>query len=198
MMDADRISRSMVYQVKQEALSWTGGQASRTIGSGGNLNTTRPDRIESAYWRDSANQDHPLHVLSAREQYDNLTVKSTQTDFPEYLFYDSAYPLGVLYLYCVPSATATLLLNSWQQLQTFADTATALALPPGYEDYIVSNLALRLAPEYPGTVVTQELRDFARTSKAAVKMNNLPAMISRTDSALLGRTQRSAGSILNG
>lgn len=191
MLDSWRIERLMVYQIKQEALSWTGGQTSRTIGSGGNFNTTRPDRIVSAFSRDSNNFDRPISVYSQREQYDAVPLKSTQTDLPTDLFYDPAYPLGVLYMKPVPSATITLLLNSWQQLQSFADTTTALALPPGYENAIVYNLAVDLAPEYKKEA-SETVKRRAAQYKAAVKSNNMPTLVSELDAGIVaaGRTGR--------
>jgi hypothetical protein len=198
MMDAWRIERLMVYQVKQGSHSWASGNASRTIGTGGNFDTTRPDRIESAFLRDSNSLDHPLTVLTEREQYDAITQKSDASTLPDWLFYDPAYPLGTLYLHPKPSANLTLLLNSWQILQSFDDTAESLALPPGYENAIVFNLACDLGPEYDITVPPWVVKRAAQY-KAAVKTNNAPSMVARLDSgiAFAGRIAgRAAGNIL--
>lgn len=202
-LDSWRIRRLFVYQIKQEAFTWPIGQASRTIGgvtadgvlaSEGNFTTVRPDRIESAFVRDSNNQDYPLTLYTQREQYDAVPVKSTQSTLPQYLFYDPAYPFGVLYMKSVPSSAITLLLNSWQQLQTFADTATNLALPPGYENAIVFNLAVDLAPEYgkePSPTVAKRAVEYA----AAVKSNNVPLMVAQLDPGIAnaGRIGRRGG-----
>lgn len=120
MLDAWQIERLMVYQVVQTSHTWPAVTTSRTIGSGGNFAVQRPVRIESASVRDSSNQDYDITVLQDRKEYDSIAVKSTGSTLPEYLFYDPAYPLGVIYLYPVPSAQLTLKLNTWQTLQSFS------------------------------------------------------------------------------
>lgn len=180
MLDAFAIERLMVYQIVQATNSWASSTASKTIGSGGTINVTRPNRIVSAYIRDSSSIDHPLEILRNREEYDSFSSKTTTNTLPYYLFYDTAYPLGTIYLYPIPSATVTLLYNTWQVLQSFAATSTDLALPPGYQEMIETNLTFRLAPRY-GKKVLPEVIMLARESKARIARLNAPETVMKMD-----------------
>lgn len=187
MLDSWQIERLMVYQIVQGSYSWASATTSRTIGSSGspNFSAQRPVRIDSAFIVDSNSQWYPLQVLTDRTQYDAIVIKSTTSTLPQYLFFDPVYPLGVLYLYPVPSSTVTLKLNTWQTLQSFTSLTTDLALPPGYQLAIEFNLPLYLAPEYgTGRKLDPQVMAIATTSKAAIKTINHPSMVAQLDSGV--------------
>ena len=174
MLDLWRTSSLSVYALRDETLTLTGA-ASYTIGTGGDLNTTRPVKIESAYERVS-DTDYPLRLASANAWY-QLAAKSTTSDVAEWLYYEPSYPLGTLYLY--PQATTgELHLVTWVPLTAFA-AADEVALPPGYQDAITYNLAVRLAPEY-GRPVTPELAAIARDAMSRLERVNFRPPIMST------------------
>jgi hypothetical protein len=182
MLDSWRLERLMVYQIVQGSYTWASSTTSRTIGSGGNFNASRPVRIESAFFRDSSSNDYELAVLRTREEYDSITIKSTTGTQPQWLFYDPAYPLGVLYAYPISTAQWTLLLNTWQSLQSFSALTTDLALPPGYERAIAYGLAMEIAPEYgSGQKMDPQVPLIAIQSKAAIKTVNQPSMVAQIE-----------------
>ena len=189
MLDSWKIERLFVYQIVQGSYTWPSSTTSRTIGSGGNFSATRPDRIQSAFVVDSNSNWYPVEVLAMREEYDSIVIKTTPSTIPQYLFYDPAYPLGVIYLWCVPSAELTLKLNTWQTLQSFAALTTSLSLPPGYERAIVYNLAVEYAPEF-GVRVPDDVKALATKATSNIKNLNAPQMISQVDAgvARLGLT----------
>jgi hypothetical protein len=85
------------------------GAQSYTVGTGGDFNVARPDRLEAAFVRQlipsGQNQiDFPLQILQAREDYNRIALKTMGT-LPQVIFYDSAYPLGVIYPWPVPQAS---------------------------------------------------------------------------------------------
>jgi len=100
LLDSWWTERLAVYQILQENFSLGSGVTSRTMGSSGNFNTTRPIKITGAFIRDSTT-DYPLRVAEDRSEYDNITDK-TVTGFPSLLFVDTAYPLLTLYFWPVP------------------------------------------------------------------------------------------------
>ena len=175
MLDYWAINKLLVYQIVQSQYTWPGATVSRTIGSGGNFNTARPSRIEDGtFFRDSSNIDYQVEIIRNREVYDRIVSKTDQSSFPSALFYDPAYPLGILKVYPIPSSSLTLFLNTWQVLQSFALLTTDLALPPGYQWMIEHNLAVHLEPIFslpcPDSVKTE-----AKASKATIeRLNNLP------------------------
>lgn len=175
MLDNWAAKRLMVYQIVQNSYSWASGNASRTIGSGGNFNGTRPVRIEDGtFFRDSGNNDYPVTILRDRASYDSLPGKSDQSEIPSHLYYDPAYPLGTIYAYPVPSATITLKLNHWQTLQSFAALTTDLSLPPGYRWAIENNLAIYLEPIFSVPVPASVVREAATAKADLMRVNNIP------------------------
>lgn len=184
MLDFWSIERLMVYQITENSFTWPSNTASRTIGSGGQIAVTRPTKIHSAYFRDSGSNDYPVMLIEEKEVYDSLTPKTTAGFYPDYLFCDYAYPLASLFVWGVPSAALTCVLKSWKQLQSFATLDTVLSLPPGYQDAIEYNLAVRTAP-LDGVTSLPDVKDIAAQTKRAIKGINLPAMVANLD---FGRT----------
>jgi hypothetical protein len=84
------------------------------------------------------------------------------------------------------------MLSSWSTeglmgFEVFAspiDLDTEIELPPGYEDAIIYNLSVRLAPEY-GKPMRADLVGLAMDSKANVKRSNMTPQIMEVDDALL-------------
>jgi hypothetical protein len=167
------------------------------MGSGGDLNTTRPTRIEDSCFIRYNSIDTPLQVLNF-EGFAAIVDKTTQSNIPQYLFPDMQNPLARLTFWPVPSsASAVAHIFSWKQLQQFAALTTALALPPGYEDLIAFNLAVRWAgPEF-GQKVPDEVKAFAVMSKANIKRINAPSPIMRSEAGVLTR-RWPAGNIYSG
>lgn len=121
------------------------GAASYTMGTGGDINTTRPIHIKSVYFT-SSGVDYPVDIVS-REEYEAITIKTNGSTYPYMVYPDYAYPLVTIYQYPVPSG-GTLHISSEKPLTAMSTTATALALPPGYERALRLNLAVELMPQY--------------------------------------------------
>ena len=171
MLDSMSVPGLYIYAQKEDIVSWTASQASRTIGASGNFNITRPTRIESAFYRDSSDNDYPIKILRSRQAYTEIVDKSTESTIPSYLYYEPAYPLGILYLYPVPSATAAIHLQSQEQLTQLTTLDTTLSIPPGYKDLLVAMLCARLAPEF-GVALPPEAQDIMRRASRAVRRAN--------------------------
>lgn len=128
------------------------GSLNYSIGTGGDLNYPRPDRVEAAFFRQTVgvpgNQvDYPLEILNSREDYNQIALKSMES-FPACLFYDSGYPLGYIYIWPVPTSTYEIHLSLKATLQTFATLNDDINLPPEYEEALRLNLAVRLRIKY--------------------------------------------------
>lgn len=166
MLDAWRTESLMVYALRDETLTITGA-SSYTIGSGGALNTVRPVKIESAYLRLSG-IDYPLHIAQAN-QWNLIADKSTTSSIPDWLYYETAFPLGKLWLYPIPDS-GVLHLSTWVPFSAFA-LADSVILPPGYEEAITYQLAMRIAPEY-GSQAAQEIAAMGAAAKKDIKRVN--------------------------
>ncbi len=188
LLDELSVDVGVIYAATLEGLALTVSKASYTIGIGAtatNFNTVRPTQILNAFIRDSGAIDHPVEIIGPGK-YQGLSSKTT-AGRPYYLHFVGTAPLGTVYLYPVPDAAETLYLDSLKPLADMTDLTATIALPPGYEAMLKSNLAVRLAPEYgrdPSKLVYQEAHD---TKKSIICIN----AASRVEPVNLGYGRRS-------
>lgn len=157
------ISNNVFASVK-ESVSLVSGQSEYTWGSGGDISTTRPNQVTGAYVLDSSGVTHPVDIIDERK-YRNISVKSTLSR-PFALYFYPNYPLSKLFLYPVPSTVETLYLDSYKpfvETGSFGLTTDTLVFPGYYEEPMIYNLAIRLAPEY-GKTVSEEVKSIAKSS----------------------------------
>lgn len=187
MMDSWTNERGMIFTVSQTSFALTTSQGSYTIGNGGNFNMTRPTEIvDPCFIRDTNNYDVPLDIIDV-EAYGNIRLKSTDGTWPTWLYYDKGFSgtsTATVYLYPEPAASLTLFINTLQPLGTFSTMSQNLVMPPGYQAAIESNFAVWSAPGF--IKVDQEIKDLARTTKAAIKSTNIPAPVMRLDYGVAG------------
>ena len=164
-----RNERLLVYAITQVTHTPTGA-ASYTIGpSGADITATRPVRIEDAFHNDGT-YDRPLEVLQLRGEYDRIPDKATQ-GLPAYVYYLPAMSNGTVYVYpCANSGT--LKLNVWTVLPDTIALSDTLALPPGYEEAIVQNLVMAIAPEYGYQPTALQVAG-SRAALANIKRSNI-------------------------
>jgi hypothetical protein len=153
-----------VFATIDESVTLTGGQASYSWGTSGNITTSRPHEILNAYITDTSGYDAPVDIIDMYS-YNQITSKTT-TGRPFEIYYKPSYPLGYIYLYPTPDVSYTLHLNT---LKPFTETSSfdlitsTFNFPPNYEEPIISNLAVRLAPQY-GKTISAELAAIAGNS----------------------------------
>lgn len=141
--------RILVFASVKESFALVPTQSLYTWGTGGNITTTRPHQILGGFVRDSSSIDHPVGIISDG-QYRNISSKAT-AGRPEYLFYHPLYPLGSIYVYPTPQDAETMWIESlkpFTETSSFSAVTDTLAFPSNYEEPLVYNLALRIAPEY--------------------------------------------------
>lgn len=175
--------RLMIYAVTKESLSITSGTGTYTIGSGGDLDTVRPQQLIDAYIRDSDDEDHPVDVTMSEKEYNAIEDK-TATGRPEHIYYSPEYPLGKIYFDLIPEDSETLILDSWKPITEFASLATEITLPKEYEKALRFNLAVDLAPEY-GFALDKTITQQAAFSKIVIEnLNASPIEPVKFDSAI--------------
>ncbi len=180
MLDSWSTSSILVPFRTQISHVLTGAQ-SYTIGSGGDINTTRPTYIDSAYVNHQG-IDYPVRVGRDRAEYDRIEDKSI-TGIPRIVYYEPSLPLGTLFIWYVGDASYTLKLNTRGQLTQFPDTSTDVDIAPGYKRAIVSNLAIEIAPMFEVSA-TAELVKKANESMAMIKRLNRQAPVMQYDSSI--------------
>lgn len=144
-------NRWLIYHLVDISFPSTAAQ-SYTVGNGGDFDVPRPDRIETAYARLTANSpnnpfDYPLALITSREDYSALTLKKLST-FPASVFYDSDWPLGHVYFWPIPSTQFELHIVLKETLSQFPALTTQINLPPEYTEALIWNLSARIRPLY--------------------------------------------------
>jgi hypothetical protein len=141
------------------------GQASYTIGTGGDLNVSRPNRIEHAFVRDSSGNDFGLNEIGLG-QYNDIQLK-TESGMPFDYYFENSTPLARVYLFPVPDLAYTLYMDAWYRFTRYVANDD-VTLPLGYEDAIVYNLAVRVASDF-GKVLAPNIERMAESSLSRLK-----------------------------
>lgn len=176
MLSQWQVKRWLVYHLVTVSLVSTGAQ-SYTVGPGGDFNVAvRPDRLEDAFFRQTVqsqpNQiDYPLDILPSREDYNRIALKKLST-FPEYAFYDSAFPLGSVYSWPIIQANIyELHITLKAVLGAFTTLTQTIILPPEYYAALEYNLSRRLRVAYQ-MPADPELNSLARDALNTIRGAN--------------------------
>lgn len=184
MLDADSTEDLMIYNNVQEVFNLVSGQQVYTIGVGGDFNTTRPIDITEIYMRDTNGNDLPVAMLSYAQYADILSKPITAT-IALSAWYNSGMPTSSITFWPVPAQTSyRAVIWSWKPLTAFTTLADSVILPPGYEDYIESNLAVRCCRAF-SRPVPPEIQLWADESKLKLKKLNIDVPILGFDSVLV-------------
>lgn len=201
MLDTWSTEHLTVFKNDEDTVTLTPGKVTYTIGAGGDINVTRPLRVTTVFTRitssGSGGIDYPCEEAS-NDQYLSIGLKSQPGPWPKYFFYNSTYPLGVLYLWPVPTMAGELHIWADGVFTQFANLTDVVSLPQGYVRAMKKNLALELAVEY-GKEPSRLLIEQARTSKAVIKaLNSSPQSPATYDAAITQSAHADAGWILTG
>lgn len=176
----------LVYNITENIFPFVPGQASYTLGIGGNFNIPRPVKIDLAYSRDSQGNDYKMGVTDSPDMYADIISKYTQSTFPTFLYDDGGFPLKTITFWPVPSdGSYSAVLWVWSSITSFANLADQVVLPPGYNLALEYNLAVLLAPKY-GRPVSEDLKSLAISSKAQLKRINYTIKEMNFDPAMTG------------
>lgn len=195
MMDSWSNESLTCYANLEQSANLIPGQYQYTVGTGGNFNMVRPiailDSPGSCYVLDNNGNRYNLEVVP-QDRW-NLIGNITQvnSNFPNTLFYDPQYPLGIINVYPVPNINWTLFWDSRLQLMEFPALTTVLTLPPGYYSAITDSLAVELWPYFKpdGAPPPQTLIVLASKSKGNVKRSNIKEVIANFDPEIIAKAQ---------
>lgn len=152
----------------------------------------RPQQILTAFIRDASGTDYPLEPMPA-EQYASISTKTTGAR-PSRYYVRKGWPLNRIIFDSAPVTGDTLhmevILPLAEVLPTTALT-TEINLPPGYENPLIFNLAINIAPEY-GKTPSQVVVARATDGLKKLKRSNYRPITSKTDRAV-SASQRGNG-----
>lgn len=181
--------RWLIYHLVNITKVSTGAQ-SYTVATGADFDTPRPDRIDYAILRQypTAAQpvDTPLRILNAMEDYQRIVVKLT-TGPAQAVFYDSAYPVGRLYVWPVSQASIYAhIISVKDQLTEFTSLSQSINLPNVYKPAMIYTLACWLRPAYQLAADPQVVA-LAMSSLAVIRGANAQIPVLRMPAAIMGR-----------
>jgi hypothetical protein len=169
------------------------GETSFTIGPTGDVVTDRPISIETAFV-DRNGISYPVRVID-NVLWDGIIYKGIAGANTAYVYYEATMPNGIVHVW--PLATGcTLNLRVVNVVASFATSATVLSLPPGYEECLTSNLAVRLAPQYPAGILSPVTIQYAKSSLKQLQRKNNVIPTMKLPSVVTGRNNN-MGSLAN-
>lgn len=145
------------------------GESSFTIGPTGDVVVARPIKIETAFL-DRQGITYPVRVVD-NQIFDSIVYKGATGANTAYLWYEATEPNGIVHLWPLCSGV-TLNLRTINQVANFAALNTDLTLPPGYEEALVKNLAVMIAPQYPAGVLSPLTVKAAKNAMRIIQRTN--------------------------
>lgn len=157
--------RLMLHVVTVENLTMVAGTASYTSAS---LGSGRPMRV-TGFTTTLSGTTFPGSMITA-EEYDDIGFKAA-TGTPEFCYASMAYPTATFYFYPTPDAAYTAHLICERPLSSALVLATSISMPPGYEQWLVTELAVTSAAKL-GVQVTPDMVRAASQARSAIKHAN--------------------------
>lgn len=198
MLDQWSNQNMMVFNIQEIIFALTAGKYVYTLGTGGEINTTRPLRIDSAFVR-VATLDYPVSILDIN-QYQLIGLKTLNGPWPRALYYNSGVPLGTATFWPNPSS-GEMHMFAEQLLTSFATINDTINMPQGYKMAMRWNLAELLMPSFGKTDQIQiaMVRQNAAHGRALIKRTNMqPPQVARFDNSILQSNSNDAGWIMHG
>lgn len=154
----------------QETFTLTASTATYTLGAGGDFDTVRPMQILNLSVRDSTDLDFPVLVVTNHE-YERIINKTPGNARPYIAKYNPSNPLGSLTLYPPPDQAYTVRIASKKPLLSVGINS-AYAIPPGYNEAIINNLAYILSAGEYGLGNSAALKNMADEGYTILKRDN--------------------------
>ncbi len=159
-----------VFCTRHDIYQMDASVASYTIGPTGDFVQPRPNMITQAMVRVQGNLDYPLEIITP-DEYLSLNLK-TLTGIPQYLKVNPTVPNIEVSVYYVPQQSYELNIDSLISLDSQTLTGQ-VEFPPGYEEAVKYNLAIRLAGKYGAAANMAQFNvDIAIQSKKTIQRQN--------------------------
>lgn len=186
LMDSLANENLTINAVIKENFTLIGGQQAYAwmLGSP-DFNSARPISIKActvSISGQNGNTDMPVAIIQY-DDYAAIKLKTLQTNYPQYVYLDGAWPANNALFYPVPSSAIPCSMYSYKPIGTFIDTSTTIDLPPGYYRMLVALLAVELAPSYQ-LEASQNMITIGLTAKKNIMRTNYKPLTMSTDSVL--------------
>jgi len=166
-----------IYSTVNQTFNTVAGQATYTIGTGGDWNTARPVEITDPAYVVVNNTSFPVTSMTQAE-YNQIPVKTQQMTFPFRYLWVNDFPLSKITLWMVPSGVVPITFSIAGQLTAITDAAASISFPPGYAKVFRYMLAVELAPLFGkeasprvAKIASDSFADICRANKTLTMMD---------------------------
>lgn len=178
MVESWAAERLMVYAVTNVTLPLVPSQQVYTWGPGGDLTTNRPVQKLRGAWLNLTQSTNPVSSIPLTmvdpSQWLNISVLSTTSSYPIYLWWNPEYPQGKLHFWPVPLEANTVTIAALTGfMDGIATLDTVIDLPPGYSKALTYGLAVEVAALF-GRQAPESIVAAAVGAKAKLKSTNAP------------------------
>jgi len=168
------LQKLLLYVVTTRPFALAATVQDYTVGPTGTFVGTRPVFVESGVAIvPGSTMQNPMNILT-KEQWDALPdsgVICGLNGTPASVWPEYTNPNLTFHVTPIPSTIVNIRLGTWELLQQFASIFDELALPPGYEEALMYNLAVELAPDYD-MPVSSDIAQLAADGLNTIKTNN--------------------------
>lgn len=176
MLDSLQLDPHAILGLTELTYTPASGSQSVTIGTGGNISTTMPSRIDRSSFIRVSGTDYPLHLLNTLEEYNHIASKGTEA-VSWWAYWNARNTnLGTLYLYPAINDGELHLWVDQPIVNGFASMtlATSLTLSYGYRHMLEYKLADLLTTDFGTDPLTaQRIKSEAAIALRRVKRANL-------------------------
>ncbi len=164
MLDQWAAERLMIYTTTRTTWTITASQTSYTVGTGANVAVTRPAFVSQVNIIDTATDPDTEYTLQRHTEasWAAVALKALTATKPTSYYYNPTFANATLWLWPVPTGTTlTGVLYAPARVASLAAQTTTVSVPPGYEEAIVKNLALKLLPSYerqPNPILVEQAK----------------------------------------
>ena len=187
MLGSWNLQKLLNYTVTRNVFTIPPGSQTRTIGIGGNFATATPVLNKNIHSASVLVGDTESFIkILTDQEWQELTTKSSTADQPLSMWPSGSYPLNTLHFNPIPQSSSSLVLYLEGQHAPFTSLNDPAVFPPGYDDPVIKNLAVILAPIYgvqPNPVTVME----AQKTLAMIKRANWQPSYRSADPVLLRR-----------
>lgn len=205
LLESSNLLPGSIFTVRQDDFVLTPLKQDYTIGVDpagivvADFQAVRPTRIESIVLQMSSVgtivRDEPMTPIT---DADWARKRITQVyAIPKEYHFEPSWPLATIQFYPAPSAAYTIEMRSWQQAARIDSLHDPVLFPPGYADYWLYQLAIRLCSPF-SRPVSQQLVEMERRAIAAVQATNIHAPMVEADPALTGGSRGGAFNWMSG
>jgi hypothetical protein len=161
-------ARELLWTVGTATYNLSANKQSYQIGPGAtDFNTARPVLIQSAAAIMPGTTIRIGLDLAASQAWAALREKGLTGILPDLLYCDYGMPIALLNFHPVPSAPITVELYAFSVMQQIVNVTDVLNFPPGYENALKYNLAVKICSSF-GMPLQQQTVQQAISGKAAI------------------------------